>query len=102
MKVYWTDFAKNELKQIFNYYKFKASLKVAKSLIEGIINIADTLIFQVKIGPKEELLLEREEEFRYLVYKNYKIIYFYNKDKNRVEITDVFDTRQDPVKLKRQ
>jgi len=60
------------------------------------------LNFQIEIGQKEELLIERKEEFRYLVFKNYKIIYWFNIVKNRVEITDVFDARQNPIKLKRQ
>lgn len=54
------------------------------------------------MGQKEVVLLDRKEEFRYLIFKNYKIIYWINKNKNRVEITDVFDARQNPLKLKRQ
>lgn len=101
-EVFWTDFAKSELKNIFNYYKLRASSKVAHNLIEGIVNKANSLDFQFKIGQKEDLLLERKEEFRYLIYKSYKIIYWFNQDKSRVEITDVFDVRQNPLKLKRQ
>ncbi len=42
LKIYWTDFSKNELRKIFSYYK----------------------------------------------------------EKNRIEISDVFDTRQNPIKMK--
>ena len=28
-------------------------------------------------------------------------IYWINTNKNRIEITDVFDTRQNPIKIKR-
>ena len=38
---------------------------------------------------------------RYLVYKNYKVIYWINEKENRIEINDVFDTRQNPTKIKR-
>jgi plasmid stabilization system protein ParE len=37
MKIYWTNFAKNELRKIFNHYKEKAGLKVAKNLVTGIV-----------------------------------------------------------------
>ena len=37
-----------------------------------------------------------------LTVKKYKIIYWFNKDKNRIEISDVFDARQNPIKIKRQ
>jgi hypothetical protein len=57
---------------------------------------------QSDIGQREALLLDRKEEFRYLVHSNYKIIYWVNKDKNRIEITDIFDTRQSPAKIARK
>ena len=34
--IYWTDFSKKELKNIFNYYKEKVSLNVARMLVLGI------------------------------------------------------------------
>lgn len=36
LKIYWTNFSKKELQNIFEYYKENAGLKVAKSLILGI------------------------------------------------------------------
>ncbi|AJW65368.1 type II toxin-antitoxin system RelE/ParE family toxin [Elizabethkingia sp. HX WHF] len=102
IKIFWTDFAKKELKKIFDYYKVKAGSKVSIKLITNIIESTEILIFQTDIGQKEELLLDRIQNFRYLVYKNYKIIYWYNKEKNRIEISDVFDARQNPIKIKRR
>jgi plasmid stabilization system protein ParE len=100
LKIYWTNFAKKELQNIFEYYKEKASLRVATNLTENIVKQTLNLSDQPKIGTKELSLKEREQEFRYLVYKNYKIIYWNNKEKNRIDISDVFDTRQNPIKLK--
>ncbi len=101
LKIYWTDFAKSELRGIFDYYKENAGLKVAQKITQGIIASTSRLSLEPFIGMKEPLLKEREQEFRYLVHKNYKIIYWYNKEKNRIDISDVFDARQNPVKLKR-
>ena len=100
LKIYWTEFSKYELQKIFSYYKENASLRVAKSLISGITKKVLILKNQPNIGQKEELLKDRKQEFRYLVYKNYKIIYWINHEKNWIEITDVFDTRQNPIKMK--
>ena len=36
LEVYWTDFSKKELKNIFDYYQENASLNVAKTLVVGI------------------------------------------------------------------
>ncbi|WPR70954.1 type II toxin-antitoxin system RelE/ParE family toxin [Flavobacterium sp. NG2] len=101
LKIYWTDFSKKELQKIFEYYKVKASLKVAKNFTIGIAKETLKLKKQPEIGQIEELLIDRPNQFRYLVYKNYKIIYWINTSENRIEISDVFDSRQNPVKIKR-
>ena len=101
LKTHWTDFAKKELQNIFEYYRKKASLRVATNLTEEIVKQTLKLTELPKIGAKELSLKERKQEFRYLVYKNYKIIYWNNEKKNRIDISDVFDTRQNPTKLKR-
>lgn len=102
MKIFWTAFAKRELRNIFDYYKIKASPKIAKKLVIEIVEKTNALDFQNKIGQKEELLSDRKENFRYLVSNNYKIIYWINKEKNRIEIVDIFDTRQNPLKIERE
>lgn len=101
LKIYWTDFAKNELKKIFNFYKDEASIRVASKITTEIVLEALKLEKQSSIGQIEKLLKHRDQSFRYLVYKNYKIIYWTNKNKSRIEIIDVFDTRQNPIKISR-
>ncbi len=101
LKIYWTDFAKSELRKIFDYYKEEASIRIAQKIVKEIILSTSILSTQPHIGTPESLLKDREQVFRYLVHKNYKIIYWHNKEKNRIDISDVFDTRQNPIKLKR-
>ncbi|MFA9392246.1 MAG: type II toxin-antitoxin system RelE/ParE family toxin [Prolixibacteraceae bacterium] len=101
LRIFWTDFAKNELRKIFNFYQKQASLKVAAKLTSEIVLEALKLEKHPTIGQKEELLKSRPQSFRYLVFKSYKIIYWVNENKSRIDIVDVFDTRQDPAKLKR-
>ena len=92
-------FFKKKLKNIFDYYKEHASLNVAKNLVLGITKETAKLKKQPKIGQEEELLEKDSREFRYLVYKSYKIIYHVNLEKNRIEVFDLFDTRQNPIKI---
>ena len=101
LRLYWTEFAQRELENIYDYYRKKAGARVSKRIVEGIYNESLKLKSQAKIGQREDLLVNREEKFRYLVFKNYKIIYWINESKNRVEINDVFETRQSPIKIKR-
>jgi plasmid stabilization system protein ParE len=78
--LYWTDFAQKELDGIYKYYRKKAGITIAKKLVNGIIDETIKLKSQPKIGQVESLLKNREDEFRYLVYKNYKVIYRLNTD----------------------
>jgi len=101
LKIYWTEFSKNELKKIYEYYRDNVNSRVAKKIINGIYNETLKLIKQPEIGQIEELLKTRKQGFRYLVFKNHKIIYWINIKENRVEINDIFDTRQNPIKMSR-
>jgi len=101
LKIYWTTFSKSELQKIFDYYKKKAGIRISRRLIDGIIAETYRLSEQPLIGQQEDLLTDRKEGFRYLVYRNYKIIYWINGEMKRIEIVDVFDTRQNPSKMQR-
>ena len=101
LKIYWTVFSKSELQKIFDYYKEKAGIRISRRLIDEIIAETYRLSEQPLIGQQEELLSDRKEGFRYLVYRNYKIIYWINVELKRIEIVDVFDTRQNPLKITR-
>jgi plasmid stabilization system protein ParE len=101
LKIIWSEFAETQLDEIYEYYERKASPKIAKKLLKGIINEPKKLIKTPQIGQEEELLKQREIPYRYLVYKNYKLIYSVDMENGFIKIADVFDTRQNPPKLKR-
>ncbi len=98
-KILWTDFAINQLKDIFDYHLVKASSNIAQKLIQRIIDA--TIIFEdnPKSGRKEDLLITRSLEFRFLIVKNYKIIYCIDYEFSIINISMVFDTRQNPAKI---
>tara|TARA_R110002050_G_scaffold299491_1_gene465319 strand:- start:57 stop:374 length:318 start_codon:yes stop_codon:yes gene_type:complete len=101
MKIIWSEFAETQLDEIYEYYKNEASTRIAKNLVKGIINEPKKLIKTPYIGQEEELLIQREIHYRYLVFKNYKLIYSVDKENGLIKIADVFDTRQNPPKMKR-
>lgn len=100
-KIIWSKFAEKQLDTIFDYYKKKASVRVAKKLLKGIISEPDKLLKSPEIGQEEELLIDRAIDYRYLVFKNYKLIYSVDEENRFIKIADVFDTRQNPIKMKR-
>jgi len=97
MKILWSNFASEMLTEIYDYYKSNASVRVARKIKNEIF----TATKQLKSNPYSgqiEINLERlEEGHRYLVKGNYKIIY--KEVSEGILITDVFDTRRDPIKI---
>lgn len=100
-EIIWSEFAENQLDEIYDYYQKKASPRIAKKLIKEIINEPNKLINSPLIGQEEEFLKQRKIQYRYLVFKNYKLIYSVDIENGYIKITDVFDTRQNPQKIKR-
>ena len=90
MKILWTNNAKVNLGQIRKTHSKSIVLKIN-------LRTKDLLIFPL-MGQKEEFLFDYKEEFRYLVEGNFKIIYWINEE--IIRISAVFDTRQNPEKLK--
>lgn len=98
LRVFWTDTARFQLEDIFNYYKDEASIRIARKLVKQIIDRTIQLEKNPNSGTKEPLLSERKFEYRYLVEGNYKIIYW--KQDSYIKIATVFDCRQNPEKMK--
>lgn len=101
MKIIWSKFAETQLDEIYAYYEKEVNARVAKKIIIGIINESKKLIKSPLIGQEEELLKDRSIHYRYFVFKNYKLIYSVDDTNRLIKISDVFDTRQNPPKLKR-
>jgi toxin ParE1/3/4 len=97
MKVIWTDFASNSLFEIYKYYKEVANENVAQRIKFRIFRATRQLIKHPLSGQIETNLQKLKEDHRYLIEGNYKIIY--KRVKEGILITDVFDTRQDPIKI---
>lgn len=99
LEVYWLELAESKLEDIYSYYSIKVNKRVAAKLVNAIVDATIGIEKQPEIGQVEASLKHRKQEFRYLVFKNYKIIYWINYDFNRIEIANIFDTRQDPEKI---
>jgi len=95
--VLWSDSAVSELQSLHDYYLTTASSKIAKKIVNSIVNKSLLLSKNPRIGQIEELLKHRKEEIRYLDDGNYKIVY--KIEGQTVLIASVFDCRQDPMML---
>ncbi len=98
MKIIITRSALARLEQINEYFERKAGRKVAQKIVSSILNTIDSLKVHTKLGQKEETLAQLNKGHRYLVQGNYKVVY--RQEDLCIYITDIFDTRQDPIKIK--
>ena len=58
------------------------------------------MVRQLEMGQLEENPIVANRGFRYLVEGNYKIVYKVYADDKQILIAAVFDTRQNPTRLK--
>jgi len=94
-----TKFALDTLHDIYEFYKNNASVLVANNIKESILLSTRQLELQPLSGTIEVLLQHLNEGHRYIIRGNFKLIY--KIQSQRIYVTDVFDTRQNPTKLYR-
>lgn len=75
MKVIWTDFAIESLKDIFDYYSPKANKEVAHKIRRQILETTIQLINNPESGQIEFNLEKLNKTHRYVISGNYKVIY---------------------------
>lgn len=97
-KIIWSNFAESQLDKISDCYTEKASLKMAKNILKNILTEPERLFKNLELFQIEELLIDRENTYRYIVCDNFKIISSIDKELKLIKIADVFDTRQNPLK----
>ena len=99
-EIAWSDQAKNQLRIIHDYFKEVAGDKIALSLTHRILVKPRILLKHPNIGQIEESRAVKGRGFRYLVEGNYKIIYKVIENDQKILIAAVFDTRQNPDKMR--
>jgi len=99
IKIEWSELSTKQLNDIYDYYSLKTSPRIAKKIVTNIVERVEILHKNPLSGPKEELLSEMPENFKFLVESNYKIIYW--QEDEIITIASVFDCRQNPVKMKK-
>jgi toxin ParE1/3/4 len=100
MNIVFTDIAKARLKDIYIYYKQEASLKVAQSIKDTIIDEIRKLKKHPELGNEEAGLSHLNHVYRKLIIGNYKAIY--RIIDNTIIIDTIFDSRQEPKELTKE
>jgi len=98
MKLIFTEQAVESLEESLEFISTKVSSEKLLQIRDQILNSTDILLKSPKIGQPEEYLEHLNLRHRRLIEGSYKIIY--RIEKQAIFITDIFDTRQNPKKMK--
>lgn len=99
MRLIFTEQAAQSLKEALDYLAAEeVPLEKIEAIRNSILAKAEMLPDNPKLGQKEEYLDHLGLGHRRLIESHYKIIYRLGSD--RIYITDIFDSRQDPDKMK--
>lgn len=83
---------------IFLKEELKLPPNKIKSIRKQILNKTEILKTDAFVGQTEEHLKHLNQNHRRIIESHYKIIYLVEQE--RIIITDIFDSRQDPLKMK--
>jgi len=90
--------SKEDLYNIYTQLSMQFSEEKAFGVLNRIMQRVEVLTSMPLIGQKEPLLAKLKGDYRRIIEGHYKIIY--NFDSDIVFINRVFDSRQNPKKLK--
>jgi toxin ParE1/3/4 len=99
MKLIYTEQALLSLEEALNFIAPKVTHEKLIEIRDKILDAADSLVLQPLQGSREPFLAHLGLDHRRLVVSHYKIIY--RIVGNYIYITDIFDSRQNPSKMKR-
>jgi plasmid stabilization system protein ParE len=98
MEVIFTDQSLKSLTEILDFIRDSVSEEKVDEIKNKIINKTDILLTNPHAGQKELNLEHLGTGHRRLIERNYKIVY--RIEGNIIYITDIFDSRQNPEKMK--
>ncbi|MFM1875064.1 MAG: hypothetical protein RL266_801 [Bacteroidota bacterium] len=99
VRVIWTRSALNELRNIYDYYLENVGHQMAENIRTNVLMATGQLSSEPRSGIPEPSLSNEAKQYRSVIRGHYKVIYRMEGDS--VMVVDVFDTRQDPPKIKR-
>lgn len=94
-KIIWSPTAETDLKSVLNYLNKKWSVLVTNQFI----NKVDSFINLIATEPKLFPIINKKLNIRKCVLNKQNTLY-YRENKDSIDIIRLFDSRQDPVKLK--
>ena len=94
-KLIWSPLAEKDFVNILEYLQLNWENKV----LENFIEITDRMIIQIVLNPKQFPIISKKHKVRKCVLTKHNTL-FYKINLQSIHILRIYDTRQDPMKLK--
>ena len=99
--VVWSNFAAYQLEITYQYLIIETNKKLASDQINQLLKATQNLTLFPNSGKLEPSLKNSKKEYRFIVKDHIKIFYTIEHDSTEIRILDLFDSRQNPDKIKR-
>lgn len=100
MNILWEDGALDDFKQITTWFYNDRNSQAAEKFIDNVFHCIELLIQNPLMGHTEEFRNKKLSGYRSLViHPHYKIVYKVNPNNTSLDITAIWDCRQDDKKL---
>lgn len=96
-KIIWSPDSEQDLEIILEYLSYEWESSVATKFLD----IIEDLTTQISINPRQFPLLHTRLNIRKCVITKHNTLYYINR-RTHVELLRIYDSRQDPEKLKFQ
>ena len=93
--IIWSPLSEKDFTSILDYLQINWNDKVVSDFIE----IAESTIGQIAANPTQFPVINKKKQIRKCVITKHNTL-FYRDRKENIDILRIFDTRQDPHKLK--
>lgn len=99
----WKKKAETELEKASIYCAKQFGKRTAEKFIDAIDQQVKRLTQYPELGFPEPLLAKRRRQYRSLmINEHFKLVYYYDEDKDTLFIIDLWDTRREPESLSRR
>ena len=93
--VIWSPLSEKDFTSILDYLQTNWSRKTVLQFID----ITNDLVYQISVNPQQFPLIQKRDKIRKCVITKHNSL-FYRERKGLIDILRIYDSRQDPQKLK--
>ncbi len=94
-QIVWSPLSENDISDILNYLIANWDKNVAFRFI----TLTENILHQLAVNPKQFPFINKNERVRKCVLTKHNTL-FYRENQTQIEILRIYDTRQNPQKLK--